>query len=155
VNNGHHKDLLNHHQYFFMRIWQFLCGGLLVLNMTSCAKKPASIETATTTPANSTTSTTKDAPAKSSGFIALQGVIGATKKAIESGKLDAAKTEFAKFEASWKTVEDGIKTKSPESYRAIEDSVRSVETGIDSKKSKEALIASLQKLSQSVDKASK
>ena len=119
------------------------------MNLTSCAKKPASIETATTT------STTKEAPAKSSGFVALQGVIGATKQAIESGKVDVAKTEFAKFEASWKTVEDGVKTKSPESYKAIEDGVQSVETGINSKKSKEALIASLQQLSQSVDKASK
>ena len=138
-----------------MRIWQFLCGGLLVMSMTSCAKKPASIETATTTPANSTTSTTKDAPAKSSGFIALQGVIEATKQAAESGKVDIAKTEFAKFEASWKTVEDGVKTKSPESYKAIEDGIQSVETGLSSNKSKEALIASLQKLSQAVDKASK
>jgi soluble cytochrome b562 len=134
-----------------MQIWKFLCGSLLVLNMTSCANKPASMETKTTKPGLSTAPEIK----KSSGFTALQGVIGATKTAIESGKLDAAKTEFAKFEASWKTVEDGIKTKSPESYRAIEDGVRSVETGIDSKKSKEALIASLQKLSQSVDKASK
>jgi hypothetical protein len=135
-----------------MRIWQFLCGGLLVLNMTSCAKKPASMETTTTTPA---TSTTKDAPAKSSGFIALQGVIGATKQAIESGKLDVAKTEFAKFEASWNTVEDGVKSKSPDSYKAIENGVQSVETGIGSKQAKETLLASLQKLSQSVDQASK
>ena len=139
---------------FFMRIWQFLCGGLLVMNLTSCATKPASIET--TTPSVSyTTVTEKDAPAKSSGFIALQGVIGATKQAIESGKVDVAKTEFAKFEASWKTVEDGVKTKSPDSYKAIEDGVQSVETGISSKKSKEVLIASLQKLSQSIDRASK
>jgi hypothetical protein len=134
-----------------MRIWQFLCGGLLVLNMTSCSSKPTAVETSTTTPGLSTAPEIK----KSSGFTALQGVIGATKQAIESGKLDVAKTEFAKFEAFWKTVEDGIKTKSPESYRAIENGVRSVETGIGSKKSKEALIASLQKLSQSVDRASK
>jgi hypothetical protein len=136
-----------------MRIWQFLCGGLLVLNMTGCSNKPASVETSATTPLSSTAS--KDAPAKSSGFTALQGVIGATKQAIESGKLDVAKTEFAKFEASWKTVEDGVKTKSLDSYKAIEDGVQSVETGIGSKQSKEALVASLQKLSQSVDKASK
>jgi soluble cytochrome b562 len=138
-----------------MRIWQFLCGVLLVMNMTSCAKKPAAIETTNSTPANSTTSTTKDTPAKSSGFIALQGVIGATKQAIESGKLDVAKTELAKFEASWKTVEDGVKSKSPENYRAIEDGVQSVEKGIGSKQAKAALLASLQKLSQSVDQASK
>jgi hypothetical protein len=137
-----------------MRIWQFLCSGLLMLTMTSCAKKPASIETANT-PVSSTTSAPKAAPVKSSGFIALQGVIGATKQAIESGKLDVAKTEFAKFEASWKTVEDGVKAKSPESYKAIEEGVESVEKGIGSKQGKDALLASLQKLSQNIDKASK
>jgi hypothetical protein len=134
-----------------MRIWQLLCGGLLVLNITSCAKKPTVVESSTTTPGLSTAPAIK----KSSGFTDLQGVIGATKKAIESGKLDVAKTEFAKFEASWKTVEDGVKTKSPESYKAIEDGVESVEKGIGSKQSKEALTASLQKLSQSIDRASK
>lgn len=134
-----------------MRIWQFLCGSLLVLNITSCSNKPTAVETSTTTPGLSTAPEIK----KSSGFTALQRVIGATKQAIESGKLDAAKAEFEKFEASWKTVEDGVKTKSPESYRAIEDGVQSVEKGIGSKQSKETLIASLQKLSQSVDKASK
>jgi hypothetical protein len=137
-----------------MRIYQFLCGGLLVLSMTSCGEKPASVETSTA-PANPPTSAIKDAPAKSAGFTALQGVIGATKQAIESGKLDVAKTEFAKFEASWKTVEDGVKTKSPESYRAIEDGVESVEKGISSKQSKEALTANLQKLSQNIDRARK
>ena len=130
-----------------MRIWHLLCGGLLVLNMSGCAKKPAPVET-------SAAPTTKDTPA-SSGFTALQRVIGSTRTAIEVGKLDVAKTEFAKFEASWKTVEDGVKTRSPESYKAIEDGVQSVETGIGSKQAKETLLTSLQKLSQSVDKARK
>jgi hypothetical protein len=134
-----------------MQIWKFLCGSLLVLNMTSCANKPASMETKTTKPGLSTAPEIK----KSSGFTALQGVIGATKTAIDSGKLDVAKTEFAKFEASWKTVEDGVRTKSPANYKAIENGVQSVEAGIGSKQKKEALVASLQKLSQSVDKASK
>lgn len=139
-----------------MRIWQFICGGLLVLNMTSCAKKPASVETSTTKSASSTTSTTTtDASTKSSGFTALQQVIGSTRQAIESGKLDVAKTEFAKFEASWKTVEDGVKAKSPDSYKAIEDDVQSVETGITNKQDKTAVLAYLQKLSQNVDRASK
>ena len=123
--------------------------------MTSCAKKPASVETSTTKSASSTTSTTTDASTKSSGFTALQQVIGSTRQAIESGKLDVAKTEFAKFEASWKTVEDGVKAKSPDSYKAIEDGVQSVETGITNKQDKTAVLAYLQKLSQNVDRASK
>lgn len=132
-----------------MRIWHLLCGGLLVLNMSGCAKKPAPVATSTAA------STTKDAPANLAGFTALQGVIGSTKQAIESGKLDVAKTEFAKFEASWKTVEDGVKAKSPDSYKAIEDGVQSVETGITNKQDKTVVLASLQKLSQNVDRASK
>jgi hypothetical protein len=147
------QNVLNY-QYFLMRIYQFLCGGLLVLSMTSCGEKPASVETSTA-PATPPTSATKDAPAKSAGFTALQGVIGATKQAIESGKLDLAKTEFAKFEASWKTVEDDVRTKSPDSYKAIEEGVQSVETGITSKQAKAVVLASLQKLSQSVDRARK
>ena len=132
-----------------MRIWNFLCGGLLILNIAGCANKPATVTTSTVP------STTKGVPAQAAGFTALQKVVGATRAAIESGKVDVAKTEFAKFEASWKTVEDGVKTKSPESYKAIEDGIQSVEIGISTKKSKEVLIASLQKLSQSVDRASK
>lgn len=132
-----------------MRIWHLICGGLLVLNMSGCAEKPASVTTSTTS------TTAKDASAKLAGFTALQGVIGSTKQAIESGKLDVAKTEFDKFEASWKTVEDGVKSKSPDSYKAIEDGVQSVETGITNKQDKAAILAYLQKLSQSVDRASK
>lgn len=134
-----------------MRIWQLLCSGLLVLSVASCSDKPTAVNNSTTAPSAAT------APAanKSSGFTDLQGVVGATKQAIESGKLDVAKTEFAKFEAAWKTVEDGVKSKAPESYKAIEDGVQSIEMGIGSKQSKEALVASLQKLSQNIDKASK
>jgi hypothetical protein len=138
-----------------MRIWQFLCGSLLVLNMTSCSNKPTAVETPTPTTTPTPGLSTAPEIKTSSGFTALQGVIGATKQAIESGKLDVAKTEFAKFEAFWKTVEDGVKTKSPENYKAIEEGVESVEKGIGSKQGKDALVASLQKLSQNIDKASK
>lgn len=139
-----------------MRIWQLLCGSLLVMTVNSCANKPAPVENSTATPETSTTSTAKESTTnKAAGFTALQVVISSTKKAVEAGKLDAAKTELAKFEDSWKIVEDGVKAKSAQDYQAIEDGVESVQTGIAKKQSKDALLASLQKLSQSVDKASK
>lgn len=138
-----------------MRIWQLLCSSLLVLNMASCANKTASVENSTATPEASAPSTATSSTGKSPGFTALQGTIESTKKAIEAGKLDAAKTEFAKFEDSWKTVEDGVKSKSGETYRAVEDGVKSVESGIDRKQGKAALLASLQKLSQIIENASK
>jgi soluble cytochrome b562 len=151
-----HRQLLQkHYPIVIMRIWQLLCSSLLVLNMAGCANKTASVENLTTTPADSSASTVTSSTATAPGFTALQGTIGSTKKAIAAGKLDAAKTEFAKFEDSWKTVEDGVKAKSGETYRAIEDGVKSVESGIDSKQDKAALLASLQKLSQSIEKVSK
>jgi soluble cytochrome b562 len=146
---------IEHYPKFIMRIWQLLCGSLLVLNMAGCANKTAPGENSTATPTASVTSTAKSSTDTAPGFVALQGTIGLTKKAIEAGKLDTAKTEFAKFEDSWKTVEDGVKSKSGETYRAIEDGVKSVESGINSKQDKVALLASLQKLSQSIDTASK
>ncbi len=84
---------------------------------------------------------------------ALQGVIDATKTAVEAGKLDEAKTEFAKFSDSWQAVQDGVKSKSADTYKAVEDSIKSVNTGIASKQAKGTLLASLQKLSQSVESA--
>jgi soluble cytochrome b562 len=144
---------IKHYPIVIMRIWQLLCGSVLVLNMAGCANKTASVENSTVAPKATVASTSSTGTAP--GFTALQGTIGSTKKAIEAGKLDVAKTEFAKFENSWKTVEDGVKSKSGETYRAIEDGVKSVESGIGSKQGKAALLASLQKLSQSIEKASK
>jgi hypothetical protein len=83
----------------------------------------------------------------------LQGVIDSTKTAIEAGKLDEAKTEFAKFSDSWQAVEDGVKSKSADTYKSIADGVKSVNDGIGSKQAKATLIASLQKLSQSIEAA--
>jgi hypothetical protein len=138
-----------------MRTLQLFCSGLLLLSMASCANKTDTVENSATTPATSTATAPQAAPGKSAGFTALQGVVSATKTAVEAGKLDAAKTEIAKFEAAWKPVEDGVKAKSPENYKAIEASVEEIETGITKKQPKAALLASLQKLSQTVDKASK
>ncbi len=123
--------------------------------MASCANKTDTVENPVTTPATSTATAPQAAPDKSAGFKALQGVVSATKTAVEAGKLDAAKTEMSKFEASWKTVEDGVKSKAPDVYKEIEAGVELIETGITKKQPKEALLASLQKLSQSIDKAGK
>ena len=137
------------------RILQFLCGSLLVISMTSCGNKTTPVENSATTPETSPAATTKVSPDKVAGFVALQEVVNSTKKAVEAGKLDAAKNELAKFEPAWKTVEDDLKSKSPENYRAVEDSVKAIETGIAKKQSKDTLLAILQKLGQTIDKASK
>jgi hypothetical protein len=149
-----------------MRIWQLLCGGLLISNMIGCANSPAptsptesssATSSATTSPVSSaaTPSASSSSAATAPGFAALQDVVKSTQAAIESGDLAKAKTEFAKFEDSWKTVEDGVRSKSPAVYRAVEDGEKSIEKGIASKQDKKLLAASLQKLSQNIDKASK
>jgi hypothetical protein len=146
---------LNILSILIMKILQFFCSSLLVLSMTSCANKTATVENSATTPATDTATASKSAPGRAAGLVALQGVVSSTKKAVEAGKLDAAKTEIAKFEAPWKTVEDGVKAKTPDVYKEIEAGVESIDTGITKKQPKEALLASLQKLSQSIDKAGK
>lgn len=138
-----------------MRILQFFCSSLLLLSMASCANQTATVENSATAPSTATATAAQAAPGKAAGFTALQGVVSSTKTAVEAGKLDAAKTEIAKFEAAWKPVEDGVKAQSPENYKAIEAGVEAIETGITKKQPKDALLASLQKLSQSVDQASK
>jgi hypothetical protein len=143
-----------------VKIWQLLCASLLVINIAGCGNKAADIAT----PEVSTSSTAKESTSpssgdkvsteKPSGFAAMQAVIKSTGKAIETAKLDAAKTEFDKFEDSWKTVEDGVKSKSPDAYKAIENGVQSIQSGIARKQGKDALLANLQKLSQAIDRAS-
>ena len=141
---------LQQHSLINMKILQLFCGSLIAFNITSCTNKPDSVENSIA----KTKAVTSAPQNKASGFTALLQVIKSTKKAIEAGKLDVAKIEFAKFESSWKTVEDEVKSKSADTYKAIENEVGSVNSGIDSKQSKNMLIANLQKLNQSITKAS-
>ncbi len=165
-----------------MKIWQLVCGSVLVLSMTSCGDKTATTPPAEKTPATeaapvtaSTPTTTEAAPTSSapstekppateatpatstatgSGFPGLKAVISETKKAGEAANFDVATTEFSKFEDAWKTVEDKVKSKSPTDYKEIETTVETANMAIASK-DKKGLLASLTKLSGSVDKVSK
>jgi hypothetical protein len=94
------------------------------------------------------------APAKTAvnGFIALQTVVSQTKGAIEKGDFNQAKTEFSKFEDSWKTVEDGVKAKAPKVYSAIEDGMDQVTQGIKSK-NKDQTLAALKALTTNITSA--
>jgi predicted lipid-binding transport protein (Tim44 family) len=154
-----------------MKIWQLVCGSLLVLNMTGCgnnapttpsaenspapgAAPATSASPATETAPAATAPATEAAPAKASGFPGVKAVIAASKKAGEAGDFDAATTEFSKFEDAWKTVEDGVKSKSAANYKGIEDAVEAANLAI-AKKDKVGFIASLGKISGLVDKSSK
>ncbi len=127
-----------------MRSLQFFLVGISVLTLVSCSSpevKP--IEQSSTVPSKTTE------VAKLSGFSGMQDVIGKTKAAIEAKNFNLAKTEFAKFEDSWKTVEDGVKVKSRTTYTAIEDGIDTINKKIAAKDAQGA-IAALQLLSKNV-----
>lgn len=121
---------------------------LTMLSLASC-KQPSAPTPSTSTPAISTS------PEKSGGgYPALQDVITKTKTAVEAKDFAKTKTEFEKFEPSWKNVEDALKSKSPETYNAIEEGMDGVEQGIKSKDQAKVLTA-LESLKTSVTSAAK
>ena len=132
-----------------MRTLHFFLVGISVLTLTSCSTpKVTSIEKSSTV-LNKTTEV-----AKLSGFPGMQNVISKTKAAIEVKNFELAKTEFAKFEDSWKTVEDGVKVKSKDTYTAIEDGMDTVGKKTAARDA-EGSIAALQLLSKNVTTVSK
>lgn len=132
-----------------MRSLQFFLVGISVLTLVSCSSpevKP--IEQSSTVPSKTTE------VAKLAGFSGMQDVIGKTKAAIETKNFDLAKTEFAKFEDSWKTVEDNVKVKSKATYAAIEDGMETISKKIAAKDAQGTIVA-LQSLSKNVTTSSK
>jgi hypothetical protein len=162
-----------------MQFWQLVCASLLFLSVASCKKEPtiapstapsmappkASTAPPTAPPKASTDLVEIEVPAPKSGTIVaaeksmslndLQIKIGSTKKAIVTGKLAEAKTEFAAIETAWKTIESGVMSKSPDRYKAIESGIKSVSSDLASNRDKNILLASLEKLSQNIDIARK
>ncbi len=143
------------------RLHVWLIGGVAALTLASCGKSPDSTSSGAA-PASApaapdkamTTSTPQPVKLKEAGFTALQGVISKTKTAAEAGNFDQAKAEFEKFEDSWKTVEDGVKAKSSETYGEIEDGMDTVNSGIKGK-NKEKVLSALQTLTKSIASAVK
>jgi outer membrane murein-binding lipoprotein Lpp len=103
-----------------MNRFQLLLVGTAILGLAGCGEPKASAPEAPATQASSAAKT----PA--SGFTALQGVTDKTAAAVKADKLAQAKTEFEKFEPSWKIVEDDVKAKSSDTYKKIEESLDTV-----------------------------
>ena len=127
-----------------MRSLQLFLVGISVLTLVSCSSPEVKPIEKSSTVQSKTTEVTK-----LSGFSGMQDVIGKTKAAIEAKNFNLAKTEFAKFEDFWKTVEDGVKVKSKTTYTAIEDGMDTTNKKIAAKDSQGA-IAALQLLSKNV-----
>lgn len=129
------------------RIQSLLIGGVAVFMLASCStQKQANQPTETSVP-------TAEKPT-ADGFTTLQQVVNKTQTAVTAGNFEQAKTEFGKFEDSWKTVEDGVKGKSSKTYDAIEEGMDNVSKGIKDK-SKENTLTALKSLSTSLVSAAK
>jgi hypothetical protein len=131
-----------------MNRFQLLLVGTAILGLAGCGEPKASTPEAPVAQASGA--------AGASGFTALQGVTGKTAAAVKSDKFDQAKTEFEQFETSWKTVEDGVKTKSSDTYKQIEEGLDTVNGEFKNKQpDKTKVIAALQSLSKEITAAAK
>jgi hypothetical protein len=131
-----------------MNRFQLLLVGTAILGLAGCGEPKASTLEAPVAQASST--------AEASGFTALQGVTDKTAAAVKSDKFDQAKTEFGQFETSWKTVEDGVKTKSSDTYKKIEEGLDTVNGELKNKQPDKAkVITALQSLSKEIMAAAK
>lgn len=131
-----------------MNRFQLLLVGTAILGLAGCGEPKSSTPEA---PVAQTSSA-----AGASGFTALQGVTDKTAAAVKSNKFDQAKAEFGQFEASWKTVEDGVKTKSSDAYKKIEAGLDTVNGEFKNKQpNKTKVIATLLSLSKEITAAAK
>lgn len=134
------------------RLYIVLIVGILsAFTLAGCSKteQSATEQQPTATSTESSASNTEQTPAK--GVSGLSSVVSNTKTAVEAGDFPKAKQEFDKFEDVWKTIEDGIKTKSPASYKAIEDSLDKVTAELKgTAPNKEKVMTELKSLDKSI-----
>ncbi|MCY7386202.1 MAG: hypothetical protein LH628_27280 [Microcoleus sp. CAN_BIN18] len=108
---------------------------------------PSPVPSATTT----TTTSGSEKPVSPASYPELMSVVTNTKAAVEAGDFVKAKTEFDKFETSWKQVEDGIKAKEPKNYEAVEDTTEKVTDELKkAQPSKDLVLAQLQSLEKTI-----
>lgn len=90
-------------------------------------------------PAPQTTQAPTSATNPGTGFVALSNVVSKSKAAVNAGNFSQATQDFNQFEDAWKSVEDGVKTKSPSGYSAIEDAATQVSSALKSSNKVKAL----------------
>ncbi len=131
----------------------FIVTAISFLTLAGCSNgEKSAVETSPdVSPASQTATTSTEQTDQG-----LLNVVNNTKSAVEAGDFAKAKTEFDKFEDSWKPVEDGIKAKSPENYKAIEESMDKIEGQLKaSKPSKEKVLPELQSLEKTITSVEK
>jgi hypothetical protein len=124
---------------------QLLLVGTAILGLVGCGEPNASAPESPVVQAANTTKKTV------SGFSALQGVTEKTAVAVKASKFDQAKVEFENFEPSWKTVEDGVKAKSLDTYKKVEESLDTLNGEFKNKQpDRIKALKALESLSQSI-----
>jgi hypothetical protein len=137
-----------------VRIWQLLRAQLLLMTTTIYKMVATSASNSTDAPKTFVALIDRYSTSKKSDLMALKLIVTLTKIAIEADNLDAAKTEFAEFEAYWQLISDLVKAGNIDVYQAVEDVARSVAEGIADRQNNEILLAKLLKLNESIDLAS-
>ncbi|MEG4318726.1 MULTISPECIES: hypothetical protein [unclassified Microcoleus] len=128
-------------------------SAVTVLALTGCdsAKQASTPKTSPSEVPAATAVSTSDKAASPVSYAELVSVVTNTKAAVQTGNFAKAKTEFDKFENSWKKVEDGIKKRDPKSYDAVEETTEKVMTELKkSKPSKDQVLAELQSLEKTI-----
>lgn len=129
-------------------------SAVTLLALTGCDSGQQA-STPKTSPAESPAATaaasTSDKAASPASYAELLAVVTNTKAAVQTGNFAKAKTEFDKFETSWKKVEDGIKKIAPKSYDAVEETTEKVMAELKNPKpSKDKVLAQLESLEKTV-----
>ncbi|AFY92981.1 hypothetical protein [Chamaesiphon minutus] len=137
-----------------VRIWQLLRDRLLLMMTNIYQMVATSASNSTDAPETFVALIDRYSTAQKSDLMVLKLIVELTKIAIEADNLDAAKTEFAEFEAYWRQTADLVKAGNMDAYHAIEDVTRSIANGIANQQSNEILLAKLLKLRESIDLAS-
>jgi hypothetical protein len=148
-------DIIFHSHYSqkdcMSRFQSLLVSSLLFLGLGSCGTTEATVPEKAA-PVEKTASAANTA----AGFAELQSVTEKTTTAVTAGKFDQSKTEFGKFEDSWKTVEDGVKVKSSKTYTAVEEGLDTMNGELKNKQPDKAkMLTALKSLGQSIATAAK
>ncbi|MEG4998797.1 hypothetical protein [Microcoleus sp. B4-D4] len=129
-------------------------SAVTLVALAGCGEKQEASTPPTSPPpvtSTTTTVTTSEKPASTANYPELMSVVTNTKAAVDTGDFVKAKTEFDKFETSWKKVEDGIKAKEPKSYDTVEQTTEKVTDELKkAQPSKDLVLAQLQSLEKTI-----
>jgi hypothetical protein len=137
-----------------------IASGMGLLLMTGCQGASDSVKSASDTVKEAAPAMSPAAIANKmdalKGMTGLTTVVSNTKAAVQKGDFAAAKAEFGKFEGVWKSVEDGVKKKSPAAYDGVEKQMETVTSSLKgASPDKAAVLTALQGLGQQIASAAK